>query len=82
MLPDPADHPTLSVEAAGALFGLGRACAYSEAARYIATGGAEGLPVIRFGRRLRVPTARALAMLGIGSTLPRESGSADNGPMP
>jgi excisionase family DNA binding protein len=47
----------LTVQQAGRLFGLGRSAAYDAAAR-------GELPTIRFGRRLLVPTAQALAMLG------------------
>ncbi len=56
-LPDPRESPTLSVEEGGRLLGLGRDAAY-QAAR---TG---ELPVLQFGRKLRVPTARLLALLG------------------
>ena len=41
-------------EAAGALR-ISRSLAYQLARTYVATDGAEGLPVIRFGSRLRVP---------------------------
>jgi excisionase family DNA binding protein len=49
----------LRVEQAGELLGLSRSAAYRAAA-----GG--DLPTIRFGRRLYVPTARLLAMVGLG----------------
>jgi hypothetical protein len=52
--------PTLSVPAAGRLLGLGREASY----RAAATG---ELPTIKFGRRLFVPTARLLQLLGITS---------------
>jgi hypothetical protein len=64
-LPNPVLEPTLDVERAGALCGLGRSKAYVEARRFIDTDGAEGLPVIPFGRTLRVPTATLLSMLGL-----------------
>lgn len=64
-VPDPREHPTIDVEWGGSLCGMGRSKAYMEAERYLATGGAEGLPVIRFGRTLRVPTALLLARLGL-----------------
>ena len=48
----------LSVEQAGQLFDLGRSAAYEAVER-------GELPVLRFGRRLVVPTARLLAMLGL-----------------
>lgn len=57
--------PTLSVEQAAELVGIGRNAAY----RAAATG---DLPAIRIGRRLRVPTARLLQMLGLRGTETRE----------
>jgi len=56
---------TLTVEEAGRLLGLSRPSAY-EAARV------GQLPVIRIGRRLLVPRARLLAMLGepVGERIP------------
>jgi hypothetical protein len=65
VIPDARERPTLSVEEGGRLLGLGRSAAYSAAARYLATKGTEGLPVIAFGRRLVVPTAKLLALLGL-----------------
>ncbi|MGH8887336.1 MAG: helix-turn-helix domain-containing protein [Egibacteraceae bacterium] len=50
--------PTITVPQAGRICGIGRNAAY-EAAR---TG---QLPVIRIGRRLLVPTARLLRLLGL-----------------
>jgi excisionase family DNA binding protein len=50
--------PTISVEHAGQLLGLGRSAAYEAVRR-------SELPVLRFGRRMVVPTARVLAMLGL-----------------
>jgi excisionase family DNA binding protein len=56
-LPDPDLRPTLSVEEAGELLGIGRSLAYSKAA-------SGELPSIRLGRRLVVPTAAILRLLG------------------
>lgn len=51
--------PTVSVEEAGRYLGVSRAFAYSMVR-------AGDLPVIRLGtRRVRVPTAKLLEMLGI-----------------
>lgn len=50
--------PTLSVEEAGRLCGIGRNAAYRAAA-------AGELPTFRLGRQLRVPTTRLLEMLGL-----------------
>lgn len=56
-LPDPDIRPTLTVEEAGELLGIGRSLAYEKAA-------SGELPSIRFGRRLVVPTATLLKLLG------------------
>jgi hypothetical protein len=69
-LPDPRIQPTLDVETAGRYCGFGRAKAYAEAQRYLATGGVEGMPVVRYGRTLRVPTAALLRQLGFLTTDP------------
>jgi excisionase family DNA binding protein len=52
--------PTVSVEEAGRLLGLSRRSAYRAVER-------GELPVLRFGRRLLVPTAKLLVMLGVRS---------------
>lgn len=52
---------TMTVEDAGRLLGISRRAAYRAAA-------AGYLPVIRFGRRILVPTARLHQMLGIQPT--------------
>ena len=57
LVPDPRAEPTLSVERAGRLVGLGRSAAYEAATR-------GELPTIRFGRRVVVPTAALLRLLG------------------
>jgi hypothetical protein len=53
-----------TVEEAAEIVRIGRTLAYQQAARYEATGGAEGLPVVRIGRLLRVPRARLEAWAG------------------
>lgn len=53
----------LTVEEAARLLRLSRSTAYELAARYLATEGKEGLPVVRLGRRLRVPRHRLEQML-------------------
>jgi hypothetical protein len=45
----------LTILEAAALLRIGRTVAYEQARRYLATGGREGLPVVRLGRQLRVP---------------------------
>ncbi len=51
---------TITVEHAGKLLGVSRSSAYRAAAR-------DEIPTIRIGRRLLVPTAKLLAMLGVQS---------------
>ena len=52
--------PTLSVQQAGEMLGIPRATAYRAAA-------AGQLPTFRIGRRLLVPTARLLDLLGLAA---------------
>jgi hypothetical protein len=66
-------HAVLTVEEAAAALRIGRRLAYEQAARYLATGGAEGLPVVRLGRCLRVPRAKLEALLAVEPTLPELS---------
>lgn len=56
-LPDPKTTPTISVEDAGKVLGLSKDSAYRAAH-------AGELPTLRFGRRILVPTAALLEMLG------------------
>lgn len=53
----------LTVEEAAAALRIGRSAAYELARRYRATGGRDGLPVVCFGRSLRVPRAALLRLL-------------------
>lgn len=57
-LPDPRERGTLDVPEAGRFLGLSRALSY-DAAR------SGELPTIRFGRKLRVPTAAVWRLLGM-----------------
>lgn len=53
---DPRETPTLTVEEAGRLLGIGRSLAYAAARD-------GSLPTIRLGKRILVPTAALLRML-------------------
>lgn len=55
---------TCSVPEAGRLLGIGKQLAFDEAHRYLDTDGAAGLPCFKFGRLLKVPVPKLLAMLG------------------
>ncbi len=58
-------EPTISVEDAAALAGLSRAKGYVEARKFIESDGAEGLPCVRFGKSVRVPSAPLRRLLHI-----------------
>ena len=61
------DYPTtMTVEEAAELLGLSRSSAYRAAA-------CGELPALRFGRRIVVPTARLLALLGYGEPQPADT---------
>ena len=58
---DKADKPnreTMTVEQAATVLGISRGIAYKLANDYVQSGGTEGLPVLRFGKRFVVPRAR------------------------
>lgn len=61
LLPDPTSRPTLTIEEAGEVLGIGRSLAY-EASR---TG---ELPTFRIGGRILVPTAKLLDRYGLAVT--------------
>lgn len=70
----------LTVEEAARVLRIGRTSAYALAARFEATCGAEGLPVVRFGRLLRVPRAALEALTGGPITyIPRTCAGSDAG---
>lgn len=54
----------LTVAEAAVVLRIGRTAAYDLAKRYERTGGAEGLPVVRIGRVLRVPRAHLERLAG------------------
>ncbi len=53
---------TVSVEEAAELLGIGRTLAYR-----LAAAGELPVPVVRIGRKLRIPAAPLRALLGLGS---------------
>ncbi len=55
----------LTVEEAASVLRIGRGAAYELARQWRVTGGREGLPVVRFGRSLRVPRAALLRLLDV-----------------
>ena len=57
----------LTVAEAARVLRIGRGAAYEQARRWEATNGREGLPVVRLGRCLRVPTAALRRLLEDGS---------------
>jgi hypothetical protein len=56
-------HVVLTLAEAAAVLRIGRSAAYELARRYLATGGTEGLPVLRLGRYLRVPRSALERMI-------------------
>ena len=54
----------LTVEQAAVILRISRTTAYDHARTFLRTGGADGLPVIRVGRLMRVPRVQLEAMLG------------------
>jgi hypothetical protein len=60
----------LTVEEAAEIVRIGRTAAYRLATLYLETGGAAGLPVVRYGRQLRVPRAKLEESLGGPITWP------------
>ena len=60
---EPRDLPAvLTIDETAELLRISRTTAYEMARRFELTGGREGLPSVRFGRSLRVPSALLLSM--------------------
>ena len=72
MGPVPPDF--LTVEEAGDVLRIGRTAAYQLAREFLATGGSTGIPVVRYGRQLRVPRCRLEDVLGGPLTWPPHAG--------
>lgn len=56
----------LTVEEAAGVLRIGRSLAYQLATRYLSTGGCDGIPVLRLGGVLRVPTAALNELVNTG----------------
>lgn len=64
MIPDEArDRATLTVEEAAEILGIGRSAAYAAVRR-------DEIPSLRLGRRVLVPTAPLLRLLGLEDEIP------------
>jgi len=77
VLSDPQNHADgvpalLTVEEAARVLRIGRTAAYELARRDLATGGSEGLRVVRVGRLLRVPRAALEDLVGGPFTIPTD----------
>jgi excisionase family DNA binding protein len=59
--------PFLRVEEAARILRISRSAAYELAHAWLETGGSAGLPVIRLGRTMRVPSAAIERLLQVGS---------------
>ena len=57
--------PFLRIEQAQELTQLGRSQIYELTRLWRTTGGTQGIPVVEFGRCLRIPTAALLRLAGI-----------------
>ena len=66
----PAPPDFLTVEEASRIARIGRTTAYEIAREYETTAGASGLPVVRFGKQLRVPRCLLEDWLGGPITWP------------
>lgn len=60
----------LTVDEAGEVLRIGRTAAYRLARQYLATDGAAGIPVVRYGKQFRVPRYKLEDALGGPITWP------------
>jgi hypothetical protein len=72
----------LTIEEAASILRIGRTAAYALAREYLVTNGLSGLPVVRFGRLLRVPRVKLEALIGGPITWPRKTSSPAVSPIP
>lgn len=68
-LPDPNTEPTVTVERAAGVLGISRGSAYEAARR-------GDIPTLRLGRRLLVPSAALLRLVGFDPTAPSAESAA------
>ena len=68
--------PFLRVEQAQELTQLGRSQLYEQTRLWRESGGKEGIPVVQFGRCLRIPTAALLKMALIELDTPADDSDA------
>jgi hypothetical protein len=68
--------PFLRIEQAQKLTQLGRSQLYEQTRLWRATGGKEGIPVVQFGRCLRIPTAALLRMALVDVDSTTDAGDA------
>jgi excisionase family DNA binding protein len=78
-----ADLPdVLTIDEAAAVLRISRGAAYQLAHEYLWSGGREGLPVFRLGRRLRVPKVAIERLLASEPSRASELPAAEPGPWP
>lgn len=77
---EPAPPELLTVEEASKVMRIGRQLAYDLANDYLASGGTQGLPVIRFGVKcLRVPRWALLELVSTGNVVRLFDGRVSSG---
>lgn len=73
----------LTVEEAARMLRIGRSAAYELAGRFLASGGSDGIPVMRVGRLLRIPRAALEQLMGSPiSDIPTPTNRATARPQP
>ena len=72
-VPDPTEQPTLTVEEAATLLNLSKNSVYAAVKNGV-------IPSIRAGRRVLVPTAKLVDLLGLAQVDVRRNGDASPAP--